>query len=294
MKAHFFSVPYDSAHRQARMGRGPERLLQSGLAQVFAVTGSEAAAVDVIESTDPFPTEIATSFALYRLLAQRVRRAVEQGAFPVVLGGNCGCSIGALAGVSGPEQPGARRHPLGVIWFDAHGDFNTPETTTSGFLDGMPLAAAAGLCWTRLTAAVPGFLPLAAANIIHLGGRDFDPPELELFHVAGAAVLPAAVLHRHGLAAQLTPALEKLRKQVDAVHIHLDLDVLDPQQVAPANALSAPGGLGVEQVGEALRLVLDRFRAASCTVASYDPEQDPQGRLVEAARALLGELNRSG
>src|SRR5204862_8133960 len=142
MKIQFLLVPYDSGRREWRMGRGPSYLLRHGVGSSIRALGHEDDAEYVepggIESPNPpASTEIATSFSLYRRLAMRAREARASGAMPIVLGGNCGVTLGALAGDGGD---------IGVLWLDAHADFNTPATTTSGFLDGIGLAALTGRC----------------------------------------------------------------------------------------------------------------------------------------------------
>ena len=112
----------------------------------------------IAEAQGSFRAEIQTAFELYRQLAERVCAARREGRFPLVLSDNCGSGIGTVAGV------GTAR--LGVIWFDGHGDFNTPETTASGFLDGMGLAVVAGLCWKTLAASVPHFSPYMAGQCL--------------------------------------------------------------------------------------------------------------------------------
>jgi len=162
MTIHTILLPYDSGHRDARMGRGPLHLRERG-----AIDRLRAAGHDVIESLveapDAFPTEIGTSFALYRVLAEDVRATVTGGAFPLTLAGNCGSALGTVSGVRAATPND--RSDVGVIWLDAHADFNTPETTATGFLDGTALAALAGHCWHTLTASIPGFRPVTDAHV---------------------------------------------------------------------------------------------------------------------------------
>ena len=94
-----------------------------------------------------FLSEIGTAFELNRLLSKEVKAAVGDGMFPMVLSGNCNSCLGTIAGINSGQ--------LGVVWFDAHGEFNTPETTQSGFLDGMPLAMATGRCWKTILKTIP-------------------------------------------------------------------------------------------------------------------------------------------
>ena len=114
------------------MGRGPEQLIEQGAADELSKAGHEAL-VESIESEREFRTEVTSSLELSRKLASRVLDARSRGALPIVLSGNCSASLGALTGLDTED--------LGLVWFDAHGDFNTPETTESGYFDGMAMAA---------------------------------------------------------------------------------------------------------------------------------------------------------
>jgi len=128
MDIQLFLVPYDTARRGWRSGAGPEHLLNAGLTNHLHSQGHFVADIQVIEDdpTQP-PTEIRTAFELARRLASAVREARAGGRFPLVLSGNCNSAVGTLSGLTP-----ARR---AIFWFDAHGDCNTPDTTTTGFLD---------------------------------------------------------------------------------------------------------------------------------------------------------------
>ena len=138
MKAQIIQVPYDSGHRSIRMGSGPEHFVQRGVEDALRHEGHDVY-IHCVEAQSQFRAEIKTTFELYRSLAERVRLAYNNGFFPLVLSGNCNASLGTVTGIASNDK-------LGIIWFDGHGDLNTPETTESGFLDGMALATAAGLC----------------------------------------------------------------------------------------------------------------------------------------------------
>src|SRR5688572_20568328 len=148
MRIQILAVPYDTARRGWRMGAGPEHLLGNGLRARLEAAGHSVAAT-IVEPRGDKPAEIATAFDLMARLAEAVRAAVADGAFPLVLSGNCNSAIGTLSGLTPRERT--------VFWFDAHGDANTPDTTTTGFLDGTGLAAAMGWCWRGMTKQVPGF-----------------------------------------------------------------------------------------------------------------------------------------
>lgn len=205
MKVQIIQVPYDSGHRSLRMGCGPEHFLRNGLEQVLREEGYDVF-VDCVEPDSPFRAEIKTAFELYRQLAEKVRLAHNNRIFPLVLSGNCNSALGTLAGVGWNE--------LGIIWFDSHGDFNTPDTTESGFLDGMGLATAAGYCWKKMTRSIPNFRSIPAENILHVGGRAFYPEEQALFEQSGGFIVSAQAIRQFGAGEVLDPALDALRERL--------------------------------------------------------------------------------
>lgn len=284
MNVQVIQVPYDSGHRGLRAGSGPEYLIKNGLPQVLQDEGHEVS-VETIESQAAFRTEVQTQFELYRALADRVADARQNDRFPLILSGNCGATLGAIAGT--------RR--LGIIWFDAHGEFNTPETTTSGFLDGMGLAIATGLCWKRLAASIPRFRPVPGSNILLIGGRDFDEGEQERLEQSGVIVIDHATIEKTGLQNALQPALSKLAGDADEIHLHIDPDVLNPKEV-PANTYQfmTEGGMSVEQIRASLALIKKDLNITSVTLASFEPEYDVQSKTSDILFKLLKQILTSG
>jgi arginase len=278
MDIHLFSVPYDTARRGERMGAGPERLLASGAVERLRWRGHGVRVEGIALPDDHFPAEIRTAFELQRAVATGVRRAAANGSLPVVLAGNCNvAALGTLAGL--------RARDVGVLWFDGHGDFNTPETTIGGFLDGMALAMATGRCWVQLLERLPGFEPVAPSNVLLIGVRDLDPLEASLLAESRVTLLPPGDVD-----AGLVPALDRMRQRVRDVYVHVDLDVLDPATHGRANALAAPDGLTVDQVVSALRIAARRFRVRGAALTAYDPAFDGDGGICRAALALLEAL----
>jgi arginase len=276
MKIHVVSVPYDSGMHAERAGAGPQRLLDSGLVerlekQGHAVTGEE------IELPSAAPaSEIATAFALNALLSDRVRSAREGGALPIVLAGNCNAAIGSVAGIE--------RRPTGVLWFDAHGDFNTPETTVGGFLDGMALATVTGRCWRQLVARVPGFQPVEERDVLLLAARDLDPLEAEALADSGVDLIPT-----ENLRAGIESLLERLADRVESCYLHLDLDLLDAAE-GRANSLAAPGGPSTAEMMRTLEAIGTHLHIGAVTLASYDPSCDEDGVVGRAAVEMLAAL----
>lgn len=274
MKLTLIQVPYDSGHYGVRMGRGPLHLIEQGLAGTLERAGHEVEVVPV--RLEGFLTEVTSAPLLHRQVAEWVSKARGEGRLPVVLSGNCNAAaVGSLAGIGGPA---------GVVWMDAHGDLNTPDTTPSGFFDGMAISVAMGKAWPTLTAKLPGFHPLDPRNLIHVGARDFDPPELEVIESAGIARIPVENL------GVLDAALADLATRVDQAYVHMDLDVLDPSELR-ANLFATPDGMTVAQVAEVVRATGRHLKIAAAGITAYDPDQDPEGRGVRAAERLLEALS---
>ena len=271
-------VPYDSGHHGLRMGAGPEHLVEGGLGEALRTKGQSFATVR--PQTDP-PAEVATAFELDALISEQVRGALADGRFPLVLSGNCNASVGTIAGAD-PEG-------LGIVWFDAHADFNTPETTTTGFTDGMGLAVAVGHCWRKMAESVPGFSPVAAEKVVLAGAREVQPAEEQRLASSKVAVVGADRIGREGLRA-LAGALDELRTKTGRVYVHLDLDVLDPAKVGQANEFAPEGGLSTEELLAALGMVSGRFDVVAVGIASYDPTFDADGRVLGAALACVDAL----
>jgi arginase len=275
-------VPYDTARRGWRAGAGPEHLVEAGLPAHLEGLGHHVAGVQVIED-DPAqsPAEIRTAFELMRRLAVAVRAARAAGRFPIILSGNCNAAVGVLSGLT----PMARS----IFWFDAHGESNTPDTTASGFLDGMGLSTALGWCWRTVAATVPGFEPVLPEATFLLGARDLDPLEAILLSKSKVTVLPgpdvSARLSDRPAAARFTEGLG---------YLHLDLDVLDPDSVGRANSHPVPGGLSVAQVTEAIAAVRARVPLGAATVASYAPEYDGDQAVCRAAFAAIEAILAPG
>ena len=271
MPIHLIHVPYDSGHRNARMGRGPLHFREHGAADRLRAAGQDITE-SIAEVPSPFPTEIGTSFALHRALADSVRDAVAARRFPLVLAGNCGSALGTVSGLRSATPDDAS--PIGVLWLDAHADFNTPETTTSGFLDGTALATLTGQCWHALASAIPGFRPVSDAHVVLVGARDIDPAEAQLLSRSRVMRVEAARMQSDGAEPALHDALTELtRRDVARVYLHIDLDVHDPAD-AQANQYAVPGGLAPDTVRDLVGIVAERFEIAAAALTAYDPTYD--------------------
>ncbi len=276
MKLRLLLVPYDSGQRDVRMGAGPESLRAAGLDKSL---GDDVDCEVIEASSIHWRAEVQTSFELMRSVAKHVRAAREAGRFPLILSGNCLAAVGVIAGLG---------QSVGVIWIDAHGDFNTPQTTTSGFLDGMTLATATGRCWVELAQSIEGFEPVPDNAVVMLGVRDLDPGES--MTLARSEVIRLSV---ESASKEIETVLEALAQQVSRFYLHLDLDALDPNEGKP-NSYAVRGGFSKANLNTLLKKISARLPIEAFTISSYDPAYDSDGRVCaiafEAAKIVSSEV----
>jgi arginase len=269
MRVALVLVPYHLGHERVGMGSGPDALVAEGLGTTLAAEG-HAVEVVRVERTGEATNEVAASFEVLRGVAERVRAAVAAGAFPLVLAGNCMTSIGVVGGLG---------HDVGVIWLDAHADFNTAEATTSGFVDGMGLSILTGTGWDAMRATVPGYRSVPEAHVVLVGIRDLDPAERERLDGGGISVVAPGELDA------IDAALDRLRGDVSDVYLHVDLDVLDPSE-GRANQYAVGGGLTAVDVGRIVGQVGERMQIRAASLTAYDPAADREKRVPPAAAGI--------
>ena len=280
MRVCLVQVPYHLGHRSVRLGLGPARYMEHGADRTLREQGHDVR-VQTVQSEGLGQHEIGATFALNKLLAERVGQLVQQQRFPLVLAGDCNSCLGTLAGLTGSE--------VGLVWFDAHGDFNTPATTMSGFFDGMALAAATGNCWKEMAAQIPHFRPVREDLALLVGVRALDPKEKELLEGSRVSVVRAESLKRAGIRAGLAPALNALKHRVRQVYLHIDMDVLDPAE-APANDYVVPGGLTLGELEQAIRLIAQHFTLRAAALTAFDPTCDKENKTVDAGLHLMSVI----
>jgi arginase len=268
METRLLLVPYDSGQHNVRMGVGPEHLREAGLEKHLAAQGHEVDSQVIEPASMHWRAEVQTSFELMRAISEQVRAARNANRFPLVLSGNCLAAVGVIAGL------GAR---TGVVWIDAHGDFNTPQTTMSGFLDGMTLATATGRCWVELARSIEGFEPVPDKAVVLVGARDLDPGE-------GAALARSEIVRLSVESApnEIEQVLQSLAPAMEKFYVHLDLDALDPSE-GRANGYAVRGGFSNENLQKILGIIASRLPVEAMTIASYDPAYDSDDRVCAIA-----------
>jgi len=255
------------------MGAGPETLLKSGLADRIAAQGHEISQTSIELPSDVFLPEVKAAFELDRRLSKAVSAAIARDAFPVVLSGNCISSLATVSGL-GVKEPG-------VIWFDAHGDFNTPETTQSGFLDGMALAILTGRCWQLLAKTISGFAPVRDDRVMLVGARHFDEDESALVSSTKVVRVSSEEVHK-----DFRETLASFGQRVRDVYLHVDLDVLDTSE-GNANSFAVAGGLSLSELLDAIHSIGDVTHIRAVALTAYDPACDGNGKMREAAANVI-------
>jgi len=217
------------------------------------------------------------------LLAEKVDAAVESGAFPLVLGGDHSIAIGTLAGVSKHYKN------LGVIWYDAHGDLNTAETSPSGNIHGMPLAVSLGLGHSMLTD-IGGYGPkVKPENVVIIGARALDDGEKELIKEIGIKVYTMHEIDRMGMAAVMEETIAYLKDKTDGVHLSLDLDGLDPND-APGVGTPVIGGISYRESHLAMEMLEEAKIITSAEFVEVNPILDEKNKTAKVAVELMGSL----
>jgi arginase len=229
------------------------------------------------------PDEPANLGVIGAVIADAVAAGRAAGRAVLLTGGDCAHAVGVFAGLQRAHGPAAR---IGLVWLDAHGDFNTPSTTLSGMLAGMPVAVCAGLGQREWRERAGVVAPLPTDRILFVDVRSLDPPEAQLIRATGA-VIAAVEPGRAGV--ELGPAIVDLAARCDLLYLHVDADILDITLV-PNNGTGEPDGPGMAAVTAAMDAALATGKVAALAVVSVYGAGE--GR--EASLAAGTELIRAG
>jgi arginase len=289
MKVRILGVPLDLGQERRGVDMGPLALRAAGLNREVRALGHEVedagnVAVHLLEELPPgdlrakYLQEIAETS---QEVAERVRETLDAGRFPLCLGGDHSMAIGTLAGVSAHFH--ARGESVGLVWLDAHGDMNTPETTPSGNVHGMTLAASLGLGPEPLTG-ILGYAPkLDPKRCVLIGVRDLDPLERELVRETGLHVFTMRDVDERGMGPVMAEAIA-LAGGVFAVSF--DMDAVDPSE-APGVGTPVPGGITYREAHLAMELLAESGRMVALDLVEINPILDTMNRTGKLGVGLI-------
>jgi arginase len=240
----------------------------------------ETAVQEATEETDEAARYLPEIKAACGRIARLVGLALEQGARPVVLGGDHSVALGTLGGLAQ-----ASSSPGGVLWIDAHGDLNTPQSSPSGNVHGMPLAAALGLADGRFDSEAWTLPAISPDRVALVGLRSLDPSEQELIRSRGLKAFTMSDIDRIGIERAIRESLAHVAGP-GFVHVSLDMDALDPE-VAPGVGTPVRGGLSYREAHLALELVAESGLAGSFEVVEVNPILDRENETAALAVELL-------
>jgi arginase len=294
-KIRIIGVPMDLGASRRGVDMGPSALRVAGLQARIKQLGLQVEDIGNISVKQPEEMSYGEKRAKYlaeiadacKDLAAIVEKTLDENMTPVVLGGDHSIAAGSLSGVAGYFRKKEKK--IGLIWLDAHGDINTPESSPSGNVHGMPLAAAMGYGATELVE-LQGFKPkVEPQNISLVGIRDLDSQEKKLAKKSGVHVFTMRDIDERGMREVMSDALKYAMDDTDGISVSLDMDFVDPSD-APGVGTPVRGGVTYREAHLAMEMLADTEAMVSLEVVEINPVIDEHNRT-----ALLGvELVLSG
>lgn len=288
MKIDLIGVPIDLGADRRGVDMGPSAIRYAHLQPQLEALGLEVQDLGNVETalaetcriTEPNLKYIDCIVPMARRTAGAVATALEGGRFPLVLGGDHSLALGSLYGA-------ARVRKVAVLWVDAHADFNTAQTTPSGNIHGMPLAALCGLGDERLVRLWPERqVALDPRRVAVIGARDLDPGEKDNLRQAGVMVQSMEQIDRYGLVKTMEAALNHILQEVDGLYLSFDMDALDPRH---ASGVGTPvtGGLTYREAHLICEMVSQTGKLLGMDMVEVNPILDTQNATARLAVELI-------
>ena len=297
--AAIIGVPLDLGANRRGVDMGPSALRVTGLADRLRALGYDVKDFGDVDVPLPEECDIGDSnkkFAddireVCEDVCEMVLKALKQGRLPVVLGGDHSLAMGSIAATAKSFRE--KKKKVGVIWFDAHGDMNTPESTNSGNVHGMPLAHVLGMGDKEL-ASIGGFAPkVDEANCALVGVRDLDEREKKLIHDSGVRVFTMKDIDQRGASKVMDEAIEVASKGTAGIHVSFDIDACDPS-VAPGVGTPKKGGLNYREAHLCLEMVADSEKIVAMDLVEVNPIYDNRNHTAEfGAELILSAFGKS-
>nr|WP_280771314.1 arginase [Salipaludibacillus daqingensis] len=291
-KISIIGVPMDLGQTRRGVDMGPSVIRYAGIVERLKNIGFDVEDRGDIKIGRPSELDVKNEDNLKdlevvvegnQILASAITDVLSEGSFPLVLGGDHSIAIGTLAGVADKNDN------LGVIWYDAHGDLNTGDTSPSGNIHGMPLSVSLGIGHPSLTE-IGGYAPkIKPENIVIIGARSLDEGERKLIKEKGIKVYTMHEIDRMGMSKVMEEAIEYVSKNTDGVHLSLDLDALDPID-APGVGTPVIGGPSYRETHLAMEMLAEKGIITSAEFVEVNPILDTKNKTAEAAVGLVGSL----
>jgi arginase len=287
-KVRIIGVPMDLGASRRGVDMGPSALRVAGLQTRLKQLGHQVEDIGNISVKQPEEMSYGEKRAKYlseiaeacKDLAEAVQKSLEENYFPLVLGGDHSIATGVASGVSSFFRKTQKE--IGYIWLDAHGDMNTPESSPSGNVHGMPLASIMGYGPPELVDLM-GFKPKAEpGNIVIVGARDLDAPERKMMKKSGVHVFTMRDIDERGMREVMSDAIKYAMDDTAGIAVSLDMDFVDPSD-APGVGTPVRGGVTYREAHLAMEMIADSEAMASLEVVEINPVIDEHNRT-----ALLG------
>ena len=292
MQIDIIGVPIDLGADRRGVDMGPSAIRYAHLNQKLENLGHslsdkgniEVPIQETCNITDPRLKYIDCIIPMGRRIAGAVGTSVQGGRFPLVLGGDHSLSVGSIRGA-------AKHKKVAVIWVDAHADFNTAETTPSGNIHGMPLAALCGLGDPRLVSLWDETPPVIdPEKVAIIGARDLDTGEKRNLREAGVMVQSMEQIDRFGMVTALEKAIDHVNRDVDGVYLSFDMDALDPRH-APGVGTPVPGGLTFREAHLACEVIAETGKLIGMDMVEVNPILDIQNQTaIDAVQFICSAL----
>ncbi len=288
-------VPLDLGAGRRGTDMGPSAVRLAGLHEALARAGFDDVedlgnldhpVLETLSSPpDPQAKHLEPITHICRQLARRVRAVLRSGRVPVVIGGDHSCAVGTVSGVVAHYRK--KKEPVGLIWVDAHGDMNTPDSSPSGNVHGMPLAALLGMGRSELTDIEFRGQKVAPERVALIGIRDLDHAEREIIAASGVRVFTMTDIDEHGIATVTRDAIAAASGDGEhRFHVSFDLDGVDPRW-APGVGTRAEGGLTYREAHMAMELVAGTGLLTSVEMVEINPILDTENRTGRLAMELI-------
>ncbi|MGH3184389.1 MAG: arginase, partial [Streptosporangiaceae bacterium] len=291
-RVRIIGVPLDLGQDRRGVDMGPSAVRVAGLVGRLEGLGYEVKDAGNVETAfaeqkaegDPRAKYLKEIAKTCQKQADWVTKTLEEGALPLVLGGDHSVAVGTVSGVSAFHR--AREQAVGLIWLDAHGDFNTPETTPSGNIHGMALACLLGRGRKELTE-LCGYAPkVAPAHTVLVGVHALDPEEKRALHAAGVKVFTMREIDERGMRSVVEEAIAVASNETAGFSVSLDLDFIDATH-APGVGTPVRGGATYREAHLALELIADSGNLLALEVVELNPVLDERNRTAELAAELI-------